>query len=107
MTKSEILNKVNSLPYEDARSPFKILATKSVIVYNSKFAFGFWNIKDKGHIRNCVCQVFPKYNYMEIEGIQEDLSNLGKELKWFDESKYYNEYGGLLLAIKELNKNEL
>lgn len=110
MTKTEILNKVNSLPYEEGGGPFNVYVTESVIVYNKKVAYGFWNIKDDhDNVLNCVCQMFPKYKDMEIEDIPEDLSNLKKEgeLEWFDESEYYNEYGGVLLAIKKLNNTEL
>ena len=110
MTKTEILNKVNNLPYEGGKGPFNVSVTDYVIVYNKKVAYGFWNVKDDyGNILNCVCQMFPKYKDMEIEDIPEDLSNLRKEgeLEWFDESEYYNEYGGVLLAIKKLNNTEL
>ena len=105
MTKTEILNKLNVLPYVKGESPFNVYVTEYVIVYNKKVAYGFWNVKDDGNVLNCVCQMFPKYKDMEMEDIPEDLSNLREygELEWFDESEFKNEYGGVLLAIKKLN----
>lgn len=107
MTKTEILNKVNSLPYEEGKGPFNVYVTEYVIVYNKKVAYGFWNVREgnNGNVLNCVCQMFPKYKDMEIDDIPEDLSNLRKEgeLEWFDESEFKDEYGGALLAIKKLN----
>lgn len=103
MTKTEILNLLSNCPYVKAKSKFNVKTTETVVVYNSKVAYAFWNVRNyEDDCTHCVCQIYPNYKDLDLDlDFDEDL---GKEMKFKFGSELKD--GGLLREIENEIKQE-